>query len=126
VPIPARELDTGRLSAVRPADIVVLGDPTDAGLAEHVRERGAHALAEVHGAATRRRAVHAYLVAWRWGDAWGVAAAIPASGAVTAKVEREHGDRTLVWDALLAGVLEADRSETVGGTFHPRPTVPAR
>jgi hypothetical protein len=106
--------------------MVVLADPTDTDLPESVRERGAHALVELRGPTTRRPAVHAYLVAWHWGDALGVAAAIPAAAAVTAKVEREDAGGALVWNALLADVLEADRSETVGGTFHPRPTVPAR
>ncbi len=125
-PVPVRELDTGELSGIRSPDIVVLADPTGTGLAEPVRERGAHALVEVHGPPTHRRAVHAYFVAWAFGDAFGVAAGIPAAGAVTAKLAREDADRTLAWGALLADVLEAARSETVGGTFHPRPTVPAR
>ena len=125
-PVPVRELDTGELSGLRSSDIVVIADPTGTGLAEPVRDRGAHALVEVHGPATHIRAVHAYLVAWGWGGAFGVAAGIPAAGAVTAKLARAHADRTLAWGALLADVLDAARSETVGGTFHPRPTVAAR
>ena len=123
----ARELDLEELSRVRQADVVVLHDPVAAGLAEALRERGAHVVLDAEGTTARARAVDAYLVAWRPPGALGLAAVIPAAGAVSAKeVEPERADRALAWSTLLADVLRADRGETVGGTLHPRPAVAPR
>ena len=115
------------LSPVGRADVVVAHDPIAAGLAEAIRERGAHVIVDAEGAAARSPAVHAYVIAWLAPGALGVAAVIPAAGGVAAKeVERGRGDRALAWSTLLADILSADAGETVGGRFHPRPAVAAR
>jgi hypothetical protein len=125
--VTARELELAgedELAQIVEADLVVLHDPDAARLAEAVRERGAHVVLDGAAAAAGSPAVDAYLLAW--GPA-GVAAAIPATGLVAAKeFAGAEADRGLAWSCLLAQVLSADRGETVGGTFHPRPVVAPR
>jgi hypothetical protein len=104
------------ISAVARDDVVLSDVAT---LAETVRERGAHAM--LLGRSGRDRAAHAYLLTW----GRGIAAAIPAAGVVAAK-EFDFAGRDLAWNLLLADILGADRAETVGGVFCPRPAIGAR
>jgi len=118
--------DEDQLAPVRRADVVVVHDAITAGLAEAIRERGARVIVSADGVSAPIPGAHAYVIEWRVPDALGVCAAIPAAREVAAKVARDHADRGLAWRTLLADVLDADTGETVGGTFHPRPAVPAR
>jgi hypothetical protein len=59
-----------------------------------------------------------------------IAALMPSADAATAKdIPADYGSgepRQLGWSAVLADIVHSDREETVGGTRHPRPTVPVR
>jgi hypothetical protein len=126
---------------VAPDDIVVLQDALAAVTAQAARERGAHvvwwldvgdASAGPAGAAWTflrpfTRAVDAYLAAWpeRTQRSTAFAAALPCSGTVTA-MDVDSASEELGWGSMLAGVVGADRTDTVGGTLHVRPTVAAR
>jgi hypothetical protein len=122
---------------VRDGDVVVLHDALTALLAEAVRERGAHAVWTVRIAAEQPTAavetawsflrghtagLGAYVVDWDGG----VAALVPALGAITAKQVAGRAASDLAWGSLLADVVHADRGEMVGGTLHARPAVAAR
>jgi hypothetical protein len=135
---------------VRTGDVVVLHDPIAAALAPAIRERGAHAVWRApigHGEGNaavawrflhrERPALDAYVTAWRStrtaplgrGRA-GVTAYISATRALAAKeagaATREQPYEELAWTTVLADVVRDDRFERVGGTLHPRPSVPAR
>lgn len=118
------------LATVAADDVVVLHDRACARLAEAVRERGAHAVLDVGTAGEGGSAVHAYVLTWgRAGPGGlhvqGIAALIPATGVIDARqLPGDSDGRSLGWTCLLADVVESDRGETVGGIFHPRPTVP--
>jgi hypothetical protein len=136
---------------VGPDDVVVAHDALTALLAEAVRDRGAHAVWHVGVAASPRRAttesarsflrrytfgIDAYVTAWsppteRPGAAVErIAALMPCADTVAAKdipaAVASGGPRLLAWSSVLAEVVHSDRDETVGGTLHPRPTVPVR
>jgi len=122
--------------SVRPEDVVVLNDPLSAALAQAVRERGGHALWHVRFAAPRgaqaeeawdflrgyTSGVNAYLVS----SPRRIVAIVPSPGAGFAKEITGTGSDELAWASLLSDVLENDRQECVGGTFHVRPVVAAR
>ncbi|MEA2409285.1 MAG: hypothetical protein QOE69_3404 [Thermoleophilaceae bacterium] len=128
---------------VRPGDVVVVHDPLGAVLAEAIRERGAHAV--WHVTITGGRAaeaarefmsrhgspVDAYVITWRRS----MMAVMPSADLVTRRElsagppnDEEHRTRTeeVGWSALVADVIRDDRHQTVGGTRHARPGVPAR
>jgi hypothetical protein len=121
-------------SGVRPGDIVVLCDPLTAMLAEAIRERGAHAVWQVHpeSAPAARSAldflgphtvgVDAYVVA----TGGQLAALIPTAGVVAAKEVDDDSYTGDCWTCVLADVVGVDRGDAVGGTLHPRPVVAAR
>ena len=124
--------DEAELGVVGPGDIVLLHDQGAAAVGEAVRERGAHAVFDAGTVPRPSRAAHAYLMAWLPVEVPEVreeriAAAIPAAGVVSAKsVAGGPAGRRLAWYSLLADVVSSDVGETVGGTFHARPTVAAR
>jgi hypothetical protein len=139
------------VGAVSPDDVVVVHDALTALLAEALRERGAHAVWHVSSpptpsrptAAAARSFLHrytsrmdAYVMTWSPYDRRPravierIAALMPSTDAVTAKdipASYAGGEpRLLGWSTVLADVVHGDREETVGGTRHPRPTVPVR
>ena len=139
------------VGAVGPDDVVVVHDTLTALLAEALRERGAHAVwhvsfapapspAAVAAARTFLRRytslMDAYVMTWsppagRTGAVVErIAALMPSTDAVAAKdipATYAGGEpRLLGWSTVLADVVHGDRAETVGGTRHPRPTVPLR
>jgi hypothetical protein len=96
-----REGDALLGDRVAPEDVVILHDVEAAPLAEVARERGAH-------------------VIWLAGIER-ARLAMPAAG--TTEIEpRGEAD----WARILAGIVHDDSEETVGGTLHARPAVPAR
>jgi trehalose synthase len=131
---------------VRPDDVVVVHDPLTAALAQAIRERGAHVVWRIDLGAARRAgeawsflrpftsAVDAYLTMWpapqHGTRVERITAVVPSSDTLTTRdiapgpaVERRHD---LGWSSALAAAVAADRTETVGGTRHARPTTPAR
>jgi hypothetical protein len=137
------ELDADALAgtSVMADDVVVLGDPLTAMLAEALRERGAHVVARLRiepSAADAWSFVHgltscmdAYLVvtpAHGRGPVETVAAVLPCPGLVAEKefAAASEQSRDIGWGAALAEVVRGDRDEVVGGRLHPRPAVAAR
>src|SRR3954452_19569611 len=139
------------VGAVSSDDVVVVHDALTALLAEALRERGAHAVWHVSftpapsrptAAAARtflRRytsRMDAYVMTWSPYDrrpravVERIAALLPSTDAVAAKdipADYAGGEpRQLGWSTVLADVVNGDREETVGGTRHARPRVPAR
>jgi hypothetical protein len=110
------------IAAVARDDVVVLHDPFAVGVAEAIRERGAHALLRPSAPATALPPADAYLVEWSPAR---IAAVIPAVRLIDAK-QLDSASRSLAWNCLLADIVRSDREETVGGVFHPRPTIGAR
>lgn len=123
---------------LRPGDVVVAHDPLDAGLAEAIRNGGAHLVvrlaAQPRGDREVLSAVNAYLMSWvvpeRGMGVERIAVLVPSSGALAARdvvpgaaTERRHD---LGWSSALAAGVAADRADTVGGTRHARPGVPPR
>jgi trehalose synthase len=136
---------------VRAGDVVFLHDPATAGVADAVREQGAHAIWQLRVGATGEAgaahalaflgeftaALNAIVTASSLPPRRGVrvtrfTAVIPAADVVAAKDVVHAGEPTrpdgvpagdLGLSSLLAYLLEADRAESVGGTLHPRPAV---
>jgi hypothetical protein len=136
---------------VGPNDVVVAHDALTALLAEAVRERGAHAVWHVSVTPTPSRPtaaaarsflrrytsrMDAYVMTWSPYDrrpravVERIAALMPSTDAVAAKdipaAYASAEPRQLGWSTVLADVVHGDREETVGGTRHARPRVPAR
>jgi hypothetical protein len=123
-------------AGIRADDVVVLHDASTATLAPALRARGVHVVWRGRAPdedaravmASCLRSIDAYLTAWRepHGVAIGhVAAMIPASSVVTTR-DVARGYDALAWASALADVVQADRDDTVGGTFRARPAVAAR
>jgi hypothetical protein len=132
--------------AVGSGDVVVLEDPLSIVLAPAVRERGAHAVLEIRPASARGRgrsgpaerilrrcdpAVDARVMIWNESGPAGVkriAAVITSEDVIAAKEITARGSQPedICWATMLAEVVELDRSETVGGMLHARPTVAVR
>jgi hypothetical protein len=132
--------------AVGSGDVVILDEPLGVVLAPAVRERGAHAVLEILPGSARRQAavgaaepilrrcgaaVDARVMILRGRgreDAKRIAALITAEDVVAAKEITARGSHPdeICWTTVLAEIVELDRSETVGGRVHPRPTVAAR
>jgi hypothetical protein len=132
--------------AIGSGDVVVLEDPLGVVLAPAVRERGAHAVLEIRpeSARGRARARRAEAILSRCGAAVDarvmlcqelgpagvkrIAAVITSEDVVTAKEITARGPQPdeICWTTVLAEIVELDRSETVGGRMHARPTVAAR
>jgi hypothetical protein len=114
-------------------DVVVLHDALTPALALGLREQGAHVVwslrfeagASAHEAwdflARHLPAVDAFVIS---GSGW-VLAVIPAQSEVAA-IDAARDDEAWSWAGALAEVVQADRSETVGGCFHARPAVAVR
>ena len=136
---------------VEPGDVVVLHDALTTALGEPLRGRGAHVVwdvplgtapAGVAVAATweflhaHARAIDAVVLSWTdpEGRARGVehiAAAMPSPALLATKeVPASGADAQRLhnrgWSTLLADIVDRDRGESVGGTRHARPAVPAR
>jgi len=139
---------------VAPDDIVILHDALTVALTESVRARGAHAVWHLGIARGARAAAVAQALAFLQrsaapGDAYvlsrtrpvpggglvgHVAAMMPAPGVVATTELHVDDPRSRSgsrwpddgWAAALGSVVEFDRSESVGGRLHPRPTVAAR
>ncbi len=127
-------------------DVVVLDDPLGVVLAPAVRERGAHAVLEIRSCTARGKAsvaaaapilrrccsaVDARLMIWRGRGRMGaqrIAALVTSGDVVAAKEITARGahPEEICWTTMLAEIIELDRSETVGGMLHVRPTVAAR
>jgi hypothetical protein len=127
-------------------DVVVLDDPLGVVLAPALRERGAHAVLEIRPGSLRSRAsvgaaapvlhrcgaaVDTRVMIWRERGRSGakrVAALISSGDVVAAKEITARGSHPdeICWTTMLAEIVELDRSETVGGRMHARPTVAAR
>ena len=137
--------------AIGPGDIVVLHDALAAALAEAVRGRGAHVVWAVPLGATpgggavavawevlrpHARAIDAMVMSWtdpgdRPQGMEHIGAAMPSPGLLAAKEIAATGAEAQAlhnrgWSTLLADIVDRDRGECVGGTFHARPAVPAR
>jgi hypothetical protein len=132
--------------AVGSGDVVVLDEPLGVVLAPAVRERGAHAVLEILPGSARRQAtvgaaerilrrcgaaVDARVMILRGRGGEGtkrIAALITAEDVVSAKEVTARGSHPdeICWTTVLAEIVELDRTETVGGRVHPRPTVAAR
>jgi hypothetical protein len=132
--------------AVGSGDVVVLDEPLAVVLAPAVRERGAHAVLEILPGSARRQAsvgsaepilrrcgaaVDARVMVLRGRGREGatrIAAVITAEDVVAAKEITARGSHPdeICWTTVLAEIVELDRSETVGGRVHVRPTVAAR
>jgi hypothetical protein len=145
----ARAMQRGEVivgETVAPGDVVVLDDPLSVVLAPALRERGAHAVLEIRPGSARRRAsvsraepilrrcsgaVDARVMTWRELGRTGakrIAALITSEDAVAAKeitARGAHPDE-ICWTTMLAEIVELDRSETVGGRHHARPSVAVR
>jgi hypothetical protein len=123
-------------------DVVVLDDPLAVVLAPALRDRGAHAVLEVRPGSVPGRAslgvaeailercgaaVDARVMILRAGTTR-IAALISSEDVVAAKEITARGSQPdqICWTTVLAEIVELDCSETVGGRFHPRPTVAAR
>jgi hypothetical protein len=145
----ARAMQRGELivgETVASGDVVVLDDPLGVVLAPAVRDRGAHAVLEIRPGSARRMAsvsraepllrrcaaaVDARVMTWRelgQSGARRIAALISSEDAVAAKEITARGahPEEICWTTVLAEIVELDRSETVGGRMHARPTVAAR
>jgi hypothetical protein len=141
----ARDAETMIGRSIAAEDVVVLHDALATVLSQAARERGAHVVwqldvAAAPGGATVAaawafmrpftRAVDAYLATWP-AESVGenrierIAALMPSADLVAAK-DALIGSEDVRWSSALADVVYSDRSETVGGTLHPRPVVPAR
>ena len=137
--------------AFGPGDVVVLHDALTAALGEAVRDRGAHAVWDVNvgrpparaavGAAwellrAHTGAIDAFVMSWfdpagRAPSVEHIAAAMPSAGVVADKEVAAAGDdadrlHNQSWSVLLADIVDRGRGESVGGTLHARPSVPAR
>jgi hypothetical protein len=147
----AREGEALAGDRVAPGDVVVLHDALTATLGEALRGRGAHVVWDVPlgpapaGVAVaaaweflrpHARAIDAVVMSWSAPErhAWGVehiAAAMPSPALLATKeipasgadAESRHNRG---WSTLLADIVDRDRGESVGGTLHARPAVPAR
>jgi hypothetical protein len=136
---------------VEPGDVVVLHDALTAALGEALRGRGAHVVwdvplgtapAGVAVAATweflhpHARAIDAVVMSWtdraeRAAGIEHIAAAMPSAALLATKeVPASGADAQRLhnrgWSTLLADIVDRDRGESVGGTRHARPAVPAR
>jgi hypothetical protein len=131
---------------VSAGDVVVLEDPLGVVLAPALRERGAHAVLELRPESARGRrrigaaegimrrcdtAVDARVMVWQERGRMGIkriASVITSEGLVAAKEITARGahPEEICWTTILAEIVELDRSETVGGMLHARPSVPAR
>ena len=139
---------------VGPDDIVILHDALAVALTESVRARGAHAVWHLGITRGARAGAVAQALAFLQrsaapGDAYvlsrsrpvpggglvgRVAAMMPAPGVVATTELLVDDSRSQSgsrwpdegWAAALGSVVEFDRSESVGGRLHPRPTVAAR
>ena len=132
--------ESSDVRSVGPDDVVLLLGAAAAKLTQAVRESGAHAAWLVGYPSSRSAALAVLDVedcppgdAYVWmrpgatkarpGAAW-LEALMPVSDMLTAKqVESRH---EVAWASMLADVACADRRQTVGGTVHVRPSVPAR
>jgi hypothetical protein len=132
--------DPADASLIGPGDVVLFLDAVAATLAPAVREQRAHAL-RMAGCLRRRvdaldeldrdgrPGVDAYL--WMRADAtpaspraaW-IEALMPVSDRLSSKRVDERRD--VAWASVLADVASGDRRQTVGGTHHVCPSVPAR
>jgi hypothetical protein len=127
-------------------DVVVLHDPQVAPLARVARERGAHvvwrpSIASTHdegagrawGFLRHRGPIDALLLTTHrpLGESAALErlmVAMPSVETVAARDIRasREGSRETAWLGVLAGIVHDDRSETVGGIRHARPTVAVR
>jgi trehalose synthase len=150
-----REICAARVSngedlarSVAPDDVVVVHDPVSAMLVQPLRERGVHTVWHTRVAAplpatdAGRSFLHrfttgldAYLATWSEPSADGtmverIVALMPSADLVAGReipAAFASGEpRQIGWSSVLAEVVHGDRDETVGGTRHARPKVPAR
>lgn len=120
--------------AVAPDDVVVLNDALTMLAASAARERGAHTVwllgaTRPGGRAGLYRATQvmgpftALVDALVISDRGRAAALMPSTDVLTLAA---GPDAELDWTVMLADVVEADRAQTVGGTYHVRPVIAAR